>query len=78
MSYGYSQLTVSANKRADRRLLGVALGRACIANGVSVADVARRFSVSRQTIYNWFEGQHEPSVAAIEDIKAFIESLAKK
>lgn len=78
MSYGYSQLTVTANKQADKRLLGVALGRACIANGVPVADVAQKFSVSRQTVYNWFEGRHEPGAWVLEDIKAFIESLAKK
>lgn len=77
MSYGYSQQTVAANKTADKRLLGVALGRVCIANGVPVSEVAAEFNVSRQTVYNWFEGRHEPNAELLEDIKAFIESLAK-
>mgnify|MGYP006270323187 CR=1 FL=1 len=77
MTYGYSQLTVAANKRASRRLLGVTLGRTCIARGVPVSEVARQFGVSRQTIYNWFGGKHEPKSDLIEAVKSFIASLAK-
>lgn len=77
MSYGYSQYTIAANKSANRRLIGVALGRACIAKGVAVADVARQFGVSRQTVYNWFEGKHMPNRALLQQITAYVESLTK-
>ena len=77
MPYGYSQYLVMANKSASKRLVGVALGRACIARGVSVADVAERFGVSRQTVYNWFEGKHDPKPYMLRDIHAYIERLTK-
>lgn len=56
MAIGYSQQLISDNKAADKRKLGVLLGRVCIKHNISVADVAAYFSVSRQTVYNWFRG----------------------
>jgi len=75
MSYGYSQQTVKANKSADKRLLGVALGRLCIASNVPVSTVAEEFGVSRQTVYNWFEGKHLPRPELIKQVNAFITRL---
>ena len=60
MTYGYSQSLVYANKKANIKSLGVALGRVCIRANVSVASIADRFGVSRMTIYNWFKGDREP------------------
>lgn len=77
MTYGYSQYTIAANKSADRRSLGVVLGKTCIARGISVYSVAEVFNVSRQTVYNWFEGKHDPSPELTEAIKAFLASLDK-
>jgi transposase len=77
MSYGYSQQTIVANKKASSRLVGVALGRACIAHGVAVSQVAKRFGVSRQTVYNWFEAVHEPKAELIGDIQKYIAQLTK-
>lgn len=77
MPHGYSQYTIQANKSADRRLVGVALGRACIANNVSVAEVAKRFKVSRQTVYNWFDGKHLPNDEMIRAITLYIGRLTK-
>lgn len=77
MPHGYSQYLVSANKSANKRLIGVALGRACIASNVSVADVAKRFGVSRQTVYNWFEGKHEPKPFLLRAVEAYIARLNK-
>ena len=56
MAIGYSQQLISDNKAADKRKIGVLLGRVCIKHKVSVADVAAYFGVSRQTVYNWFRG----------------------
>ena len=77
MPHGYSQYTIAANKSANKRLIGVALGRACIARGVSVASVAERFGVSRQTIYNWFGGIHEPKPELLRAVTAYVAHLTK-
>ena len=77
MPHGYSQYLVLVNKSANKRHIGVALGRACIAKGVSVADVAERFGVSRQTVYNWFEGKHDPKPEMLSDIEKYIARLTK-
>ena len=56
MSYGYSQSLVDANKKANAKSLGVALGRLCIKHGVPVTEVAKELEVSRMAVYNWFWG----------------------
>jgi transposase len=62
MSYGYSQSLVDANKKADIKSLGVALGRLCIKHGVPVSEVAQELGVSRATVYNWFWGTTSPAL----------------
>ena len=78
MSYGYSQNLVFANKKASIKSLGVALGRACIAQGISVSTVAKTFNVSRMTVYNWFKGDTHPLPAQAEAIRRYINSQTKK
>jgi hypothetical protein len=71
MSYGYSSRLVEANKKADKKNLGVLLGRRCIACDIPVGDVAKILNVSRMTVYNWFTGEHTPQLgyeAAINDL----------
>jgi DNA-binding transcriptional regulator YiaG len=73
MSYGYSTRIDSLNQEADQSLLGVRLGRVCIDYDVPAAEVASQLGVSRQTVYNWFVGIHEPNsriAKLIEDIIA--------
>jgi DNA-binding XRE family transcriptional regulator len=72
MSYGYTTRIGSLNKQADTSLLGVKLGRVCIRNDVPVAEIASRLGVSRQTIYNWFMGTHEPNEELTTLIKEII------
>jgi hypothetical protein len=60
MSYGYSQRLVDLNKRADKKLLGVILGRACIEAESPVRTIADHLGVSRATVYNWFTGLCDP------------------
>jgi len=69
---GYSQLIVAANKTASGKLLGVKLGRYCIANDIPVADVMEFFGVSKQTVYNWFIGKNEPSKSYQREITEFL------
>lgn len=78
MSYGYSQSLAYANKKASAKSLGVALGRLCIAQGISVSAVANAFGVSRMTIYNWFKGDSRPHPALASEIRRYIETHSKK
>lgn len=77
MGYGYSQSLVLANKTASARSLGVALGRACIANGTSVRTISELFGVSRMTVYNWFKGETHPHHALHARIQRYIETHKK-
>jgi transcriptional regulator with XRE-family HTH domain len=42
-----------------------------------VAQIAERFGVSRQTVYNWFAGVHEPSRELLRPILTYIKTLTK-
>ena len=78
MSYGYSQNLVKANKQANVKSLGVALGRVCIAKDISVMDVAASFGVSRMTVYNWFKGDTVPHPLLATHIQRYIATHSKK
>tara|TARA_Y100001938_G_C7797595_1_gene285528 strand:- start:125 stop:352 length:228 start_codon:yes stop_codon:yes gene_type:complete len=68
---GYTTRLVSLNEEADQSLLGVRLGRVCIDYDVPVTEVASQLDVSRQTVYNWFMGIHEPN----QNLKGLIEDI---
>lgn len=72
MSYGYTRRLDSLNKQADGSLLGVKLGRVCIKREVPAAQIASQLGVSRQTVYNWFIGLHEPNDELTASIKKII------
>lgn len=74
MSYGYSNRLVELNNKADDRLLGVRLGRVCIAKDIPVSDVAIQLGVTRQTVYNWFCGVNAPRSNWV--IQELLDSLA--
>lgn len=78
MSYGYSQRLIDANKKADVKSLGVALGRICIELEISVNEVAERLGVSRATVYNWFWGTSVPDPTRSSRISKLITSLSKR
>lgn len=58
---GYSLSLAKRNKQASTKLLGVRLGRVCIAKDVPVIEVANALGVTRQTVYNWFGGATSPA-----------------
>jgi transcriptional regulator with XRE-family HTH domain len=66
---GYSYRLVEANRNADSNLIGVQLGRYCIAKDISVIDTAGMFNVSKMTIYQWFIGNAKPHKSKAEQIK---------
>lgn len=78
MGYGYSQNLVLANKAADAKNLGVALGRVCIARGISVSRVAEVFGVSRMSVYSWFKGVSHPHPLLATRIKKYIDTKTEK
>jgi DNA-binding XRE family transcriptional regulator len=78
MSYGYSQSLVDANKKADAKSLGVALGRLCIKHNIPVSDVAKELGVSRMAVYNWFWGTYSPTRHLTHKVTAYINSLKKR
>lgn len=71
MAHGYSMSLVFANKKADIKNPGVALGRFCIDRNISVSKVADELGVSRMAVYNWFDGSSWPSRDHIEAIERF-------
>jgi len=77
MTYGYSAKTIRLNKEADKNRLGIALGKAAIKLGISVADIALTIGVSRQTVYNWFVGAHDPKGQHTKAITKLLDSFIK-
>ena len=75
MSYGYSARLIELNKQADPKLLGVRLGKACIKKNLSVHEVANKFGVSRQTVYNWFMGRSSPQNVVAEAVNDLLAQL---
>lgn len=75
MSQGYTLRIRDLNAKADKRRLGVRLGRACIKYDVPVTVVAKRMGVTRATVYNWFCGTSVPQASATTLIESFIASL---
>ncbi len=73
---GYTIRIANGIKEADGNLMGVKLGRVCLAQDIPVAAVAEAFGVTRQTIYYWFLGKSEPRGPACEAIEAYIANLS--
>ena len=78
MSYGYSARLIKFNKQADETRLGVTLGRVCIALDIPVSTIAQDIGISRQTIYNWFMGLHDPHPKCREQIVEIISRLDER
>lgn len=57
---GYTYRIRKLNRSADKKNIGVRLGRHCIDHNVSVNELVELLGVSKQTIYNWFVGVHTP------------------
>ena len=75
MSHGYSVKLVQLNKQADKKKLGVILGKACIGASISVSQVAKIIGVSRMTVYNWFTGLHDPQEIYEPAIQGLLDQL---
>jgi len=71
--HSYSLEVIKVNKQASARLAGVKLGRVCIKHNIPVQTVANTLSVSRQTIYNWFQGVRNPGEENLKKVIAFLQ-----
>jgi len=72
---GYSIRMAQSIKEADGDLLGVQLGRVCLARDISVAEAAHEVGVTRQTVYHWFLGISQPRGAACQAIQDYLTRL---
>jgi hypothetical protein len=72
---GYTLHLQKRNRQADKRKLGVRLGKHCISKDIPVTDVVEMLGVSRQTVYSWFCGSHEPGPAKRARIKELFPTL---
>lgn len=75
MSYGYTLKTAQRNKAAGGDKVGVALGRVCIERCIPVSEVAKHFGVTRQTVYNWFDGSLNVRADRMHAVTSYIASL---
>lgn len=78
MSYGYSAKLIALNRQADKSLLGVRLGRACIREDIPVTTVSAALGVSRQTLYNWFMGKSSPQPMMVDLVTRYLARLNTK
>jgi transcriptional regulator with XRE-family HTH domain len=72
---GYSIKMAKAMEQADGDMLGVQLGRACLARDISVIAVASALGVSRTAVYNLFLGVSKPKDATAERIREYLAQL---
>jgi predicted transcriptional regulator len=66
---GYTYRIRKLNRSADKKNIGVRLGRHCIDQNISVSELMVLLGVSKQTIYNWFMGVHTPGPQQATKIK---------
>ena len=58
---GYSSKIINANRNADLSSAGVQLGRFCIVEDKRVSAIAKKFNVTKATVYKWFDGSWIPN-----------------
>ena len=66
---GYTYRIRTLNRSANKKNIGVRLGRHCIDQNISVSELMGLLGVSKQTIYNWFMGIHTPGPQQATKIK---------
>lgn len=73
---GYSLRALRMNSVAAQDHIGVKLGRLCIAQEVSVINVAKFVGVSRECVYKWFFGRTQPKGANLAKVEELITKLS--
>lgn len=75
-SRGYSSLTARYINEASSVLLGVKLGKICVAKDIPVTDVAEYLGVSRMTVYSWFLGKHDVNDKHYPKVQELVDKLS--
>ena len=73
---GYSTLTARYINEANSVMLGVKLGKICVAKNIPVSDVAEYLKVSRMTVYSWFLGRHDVADRHYAKVEELVEKLS--
>lgn len=74
MNNGYSIRMAEKMKKAPLTL-GVKLGRLCVKKNISAATIAKKFGVSKVTVYNWFSGKNNPNQDVSDAVRKLIATL---
>ena len=69
---GYSTLFFHKVTEADPDLPVTQFAVACLDRNLPITEVARRFSVTRATVYNWFTGKSTPRKHQQEMMQALL------
>jgi hypothetical protein len=69
---GYSVRIRELNRKANKKSLGVQLGKHCIEKNIPVSHIVDVMGVSKQTVYNWFTGVHEPHQSYAPQMQAIL------
>lgn len=80
MSQGYSLRFAKRVKEAYKKNKSssvLRLGYLCVTHEVPAQEVAEYLEVSRQTFYNWMDGDYKPSKEMMPRVKELIARLEK-
>jgi DNA invertase Pin-like site-specific DNA recombinase len=69
---GYSPVLIAMVEKADPESVVTRFAKHCIANNISVAEVAQRFRVTRASVYSWFKYESQPRERYIELMTVFL------
>ena len=72
----FTVFTAQAINEANPNLLGVKLGRICVARQIPMKDVAQYLGVSYPTVYKWFTGKADVNRKYFDQIEKLVEKLA--
>lgn len=70
---GYSVHVLRQIDAADPTRPAIQLAKYCVAHDISVAKVAKEVGTSKQAVYAWFSGRHQPSPVFAERVAALLE-----
>lgn len=76
MTNSYSHTVINKIYNADPELLGVQLGKRCVALDIPVNDAAEYLGVSPMTVRAWFYGTAAASAEHAEKIQHILKKLS--
>lgn len=71
-SRGYSVHVQRQIEGADSTQAAIQLAQHCVAHNIPVSAVAKKLGTSKQSVYAWFSGRHQPSPVFAERVAALL------